>query len=59
MYCYVILFYMCVWELALLGFKLNRCSRCCPEDGGRPPKHVGGKIVFLYVYDLCVQIVCF
>jgi hypothetical protein len=29
-----------------------------PEDGGRRPKHVGGKIVY-FLYTLYVQIIIF
>jgi hypothetical protein len=56
----VTLLYSAILKLDLSGLKLNTLQVLLPEDGGRLPKHVGGKTVSCcHVFNLYVQLLCF
>ena len=46
-------------EKLINHFKLNKFYVLLPEDGCRPPKHVGGENCMYILYTLYVQIVGF
>ena len=53
MYCYAILFYMCVWELTLLDFKLNMFYML-PLKMAVDRRNMWVVRLYFYTYMICV-----